>query len=172
MTEVWLRPNQRVLKLSMVPVVAIGILGAFMFTSGWQMFGGVAVTGAAFALGLLIRQFFLPRIALRGGMVLFYLRAGSPLEVPLHLLEAFFQGQGPTHLPGESPSATKVVNLVARLSRRETEFHERDVKPALGSWADGYVTIRGTWCEPIDTELIRRLNRRISELSDQSADSA
>jgi hypothetical protein len=42
------------------------------------------------------------------------------------------------------------------------------VKPALGAWCDSYVTIRGTWCEPLNGELIRRLNRRLREVTEQT----
>jgi hypothetical protein len=38
------------------------------------------------------------------------------------------------------------------------------VKPAFGNWSEGYVTVRGTWCEPLDSEVVRRLNRRLKEV--------
>ena len=60
----------------------------------------------------------------------------------------------------------QTVNLVARLSQRHTEWAQQEVKPALGSWCDGYVTIRGAWCEPLNGELIRKLNRRLKEIKD------
>jgi hypothetical protein len=41
------------------------------------------------------------------------------------------------------------------------------VKPSLGTWCGGYVTIRGTWCEPLQPDLIRRLNRRLKEVKTQ-----
>jgi hypothetical protein len=81
-------------------------------------------------------------------------------------VEAFFLGQGPAKLPG-SPNAQQTVNLVARLAQRETDWARREVKPALGNWCDGYITIRGTWCEPLDNELVRRLNRRLKEVTKQ-----
>jgi hypothetical protein len=56
------------------------------------------------------------------------------------------------------------VNLIARLSQRHTEWASQKVRPSLGRWCDGYVTIRGTWCEPLNSELIRRINRRLKEV--------
>jgi hypothetical protein len=80
------------------------------------------------------------------------------------LVEAFFVGQGPAELPGGMARSQETANLVARLAQRATEWAQRDVKPALGRWCEGYVTIRGTWCEPLNTELVRRLNRRLAEV--------
>jgi hypothetical protein len=99
--------------------------------------------------------------------VLFYLRSGPPIAVPLEVVEAFFAGQGPAHLPVVS-NQPRSVNLVARLSRRNPEWAQQPVKPALGNWVDGYVTIRGSWCEPLNGETIRRLNRRLKELKDDA----
>ena len=76
----------------------------------------------------ILRLILWPRVAYRDGCVLFYLRAGTPIAVPVHVVEAFFQGQGPAHLPGTSQDQTKSVNLIARLAQRETDWQERDVK--------------------------------------------
>jgi len=168
MTEVWLRTNRRVLLLATVPPVLFGALG-------WYFFAGETSTevrvvcgfwiGFALVLVLaLVREAFKPRMAYRNGEVLFRMQKGQPIAVPLHVVEAFFQGQGPAHLPGTSPQETKSINLIARLAQRETDWQERDVKPALGNWSDGYITIRGTWCETINEALIRRLNRRLGEV--------
>ena len=102
-------------------------------------------------------------IAFQNGQVLFYLRCGRPIAVPADVVESFFVGHSPSHLPGPM-KGSRSVNLIARLARRRTEWAQQAVKPALGQWTDGYVTIRGTWCEPLDTELIRRINRRLKEV--------
>ena len=164
MTEVWLRSNRRVLVMAMVPVAVTAAIGWAIYRSEasaiphWLGAGCLGLASLSF-LGL-SRQILQPRIAFRDGAVLFYLRAGGPIAVPVQIVEAFFQGEGSAHLPGEPHHQAKSVNLIARLSQRETDWHERDVKPALGRWAEGYVTVRGTWCEPITGEVIRRLNRR------------
>ena len=166
--EVLLQSNRRILLLAMVPVLVLAVVGWLIFRSdgsllpGWL---GAGCMGVALMLLLgLVRQMMQPRIAYRDGSVLFYLQAGGPIGVPLEVVEAFFQGQGPAHLPGASQDQTKSVNLIARLAQRETDWQQRDVKAALGNWKEGYITVRGTWCEPITPEVIRRLNQRLSDI--------
>ena len=67
-------------------------------------------------------------------------------------------------MPGGIHHRQETVNLVARLAQRQTQWAQVEVKPALGNWAEGYITIRGTWCEPLNPELVRRLNRRLKEV--------
>ena len=165
MTEVWLRTNRRVLLLAMVLPGLLGALGGYFLIGESETDVRIAcVVWIVFALLLVIllaREAFKPRISCRDGEVLFRLQKRQPIAVPVAVVEAFFQGQGPAHLPGETRHQAKSINLIARLSQRETDWQQRDVKPALGNWSDGYVTIRGTWCEPITEDLIRRLNRRL-----------
>jgi hypothetical protein len=52
--------------------------------------------------------------------------------------------------------------LRIRLAERATEWAQRDVKPALGAWCGGYITIHGTWCEPLDIDLVNQLNKRLA----------
>ena len=169
MTDVWLTSNRRVLFMAMLP---IGLLAGLSLATLAQDTGPVfrLLATVLFVLSLvllvgLVRQLYRPRIAYRDGQVLFFLRAGSPIAVPVNVVEAFFLGQGPAYLPVPSSSKSEAVNLVARLSQRAPEWSHQDVKPALGQWCDGYVTIRGTWCEPLTGEVIRRLNHRLGEVS-------
>jgi hypothetical protein len=168
MTEVWLQSNRRVLAMALVPagllvLVGVGLLVAVESTTlrlfAWALVGA----GALLTLGL-AGQFRQPRIAYRDGEVLFHLRAGTPIAVPAEVVEAFFLGQGPAYLPRVHGKHAETVNLVARLSQKAPEWGHMDVKPALGHWCEGYVTIRGTWCEPLTGEVIRRLNSRLREL--------
>ena len=173
MTEVWLRPNRRVLLMALIPAgvfagagYAITVIGG---TAAWRWLGWAQVgVGCALMLGL-IGQLRRPRIAYRDGEVLFYLRARAPMAIPVEVVEAFFLGQGPANLPTVGGQQPETVNLVARLSQKSPEWSHVEVKPALGRWCDGYVTIRGTWCEPLDGEVIRRLNRRLRELREARA---
>lgn len=174
MTEVWLHPNRRVLLLAMFPALALGVLGGLLVReTESSLIHILGMMGLAISLMMivgLVRQLASPRIAYRQGHVLFYLKSARPFEVPVKTVEAFFQGQGPAHLPSDKQYQTKSVNLVARLSQKFPDWQHREVKPALGSWDEGYVTIRGTWCEPITLEVIRRLNRRLKEVSTEAAD--
>jgi hypothetical protein len=169
MAEIWLRPNRRAIGFATVPPLLVGALGAWLAvgpgTGGWtQWVGGALFLVAIVTIAMLLVQLARPRIAYRDGHVLFYLRAGWPIAVPARTVEAFFLGQGPAGLPANIPQHAEAVNLVARLSQRETDWARRDVKPALGGWCNGYVTIRGTWCEPLNHELVRQLNRRLKEV--------
>jgi hypothetical protein len=170
MHETWLKPNRRALGFACAPPAIVGAIGLWMLLGAagdryvWRGFGVLLLLAAATLLAMLIRQLLRPRIAYRDGRVLFYLRPGPPLAVPAEIVEAFFLGQGPANLPGHAAEREETVNLVARLSQRATEWAHQVVKPALGNWCDGYVTIRGTWCEPLGGEIIRRLNRRLKEV--------
>jgi len=176
MTEIWLRSNRRVLILGLVPglVICGAAIGILLQTSvpTLRYLSTAALAGGAVLLGLVFRQLLRPRVAYSDGNVLFYLRANEPIAVPVHVVEAFFLGQGPAYLPGTVEDSQETVNLVARLSQKETEWQRLEVKPALGRWCEGYVTIRGTWCEPLTNEVIRRLNRRLSEVSREVAGQA
>lgn len=172
MTEAWLKSNRRVLAMALILAGALALVGLALLvmtqsTAPRIVAGVMFLVGAVSLIGL-ISQLLRPRIAYRNGEVLFYLRAGSPVAVPVEVVEAFFIGQGPAYLPLASDGGkAATVNLVARLSQKHPEWAHASVKPALGHWCEGYVTIRGTWCEPLDGEVIRRLNRRLRELRDE-----
>ena len=171
MYETWLRPNRRAIWFGCLPPLIMLAIGAWSIvratdqSPSWLRWAGAVM--AALGIGMivmLLRQLRRPRIAYRDGEVLFYLRSGSPIAAPVNVVEAFFLGQGPAVFTGEVRSKHETVNLVARLSQREAEWARREVKPALGNWCDGYVTVRGTWCEPLVPDLIRQLNRRLKEV--------
>ena len=172
MPETWLRPNRRALGLGTLPPLVLSGIGGWMVVGDESVAGGwwrwlgaaVALLSAGLVVALLV-QLRRPRVAYGDGRVLFYLQSGPPIAVPVSVVESFFLGRGPSLLPGQAGTTQKTVNLVARLSRREPQWAEREVKPALGQWCDHYVTMRGTWCEPLNEELVRRLNRRLKEVS-------
>jgi hypothetical protein len=176
MRETWLATNRSALWFGMLPLALVGLLALGFIVAGGRSDGGwlvwlgvamlVAAGGLLAAMWMQLRQ---PRVAYEDGKVLFHLRSGAPIAVPVELVEAFFLGQGPLMLPGPAKRGDATVNLVARISQRDPSYAEREVKPALGRWSESYVTIRGTWCEPLDGELIRRLNRRLREVSEERA---
>jgi hypothetical protein len=168
MKEVWLRSNRRILMMAMVPAGALEIVGlllvALATTALLHSLGGIlAALGIVLLIGL-SNQFRQSRITFQDGQVLFNLRAGDPVAVPSEIVEAFFLGQGPAHLPPVDGKEPETVNLIARLSQKAPEWAHVEVKPALGKWCESYVTIRGTWCEPLSGDVIRRLNRRLREI--------
>ncbi len=176
MHEVWLWPNRRAVLFGCAPPLMLAALGLWLAVGidgepgNWLRWLGAAMIVVGIAtVAALVRQILRPRIAYGGGHVFFHLRSGEPFAVPVQIVESFFVGQGSATLPGGVQNRRQTANLVARLSQRETDWARRDVKPALGKWCDGYVTINGTWCEPLDDVVLRRLNRRLHEVKQQAS---
>jgi len=169
--EVWLRPNRRILGVGIF-VLALALVGAvgLIATSNH-----VAVTAAGYTIGALIvllvffaiRTIMRPRLAYDDGCLLVYLGSAQPHRVPIELVECFFLGQGPSLLPapklaGQSESPESAT-IVVRLAESVVDWKHVEVKPTLGQWCDGYITIRGTWCEPINPDRMKKLNHRLVE---------
>lgn len=170
MTESWLAPNRRALALALLPASVLAAIGGGLAGGANGLLlrwlgAAVAAIGLTAVIGLL-SQLVRPRIGFRDNRVRFNLRAGAAVAVPVEVVEAFFLGQGPAHIPQLGGREPETVNLVARLSQKAPEWAKMDVKPALGHWCEGYVTIRGAWCEPLNNDVIRRLNRRLREAHD------
>jgi hypothetical protein len=70
-------------------------------------------------------------------------------------------------LPGEQHARTQTSTVVIKLSERHEEWEHVEVHPRLASWCDYYVTIRGTWCEPISVAVAGQLNARLAEVQAQ-----
>ncbi len=108
------------------------------------------------------------------GVVELYLRSGGPIRLPVEIVEGFLIGQAASLLPGKYRERYETTTFILRLSESATEWSHGTVKPALGRWCDGYITIRGTWCEPLSVDLARRLNQRLHdvqhELKERSID--
>ena len=170
MVETWLKANTRALVIGTIPPTLAALLGVVLATgmasaadnAWWRAGGGAVAVAATFMVALLLRQTTLPRLACDGEHLLVYLTWAAPFRVPLDVVEVFFQGQGPAML-GRKHKNAQVATIVVRLAERAEDWKKRHVKPALGTWCEGYITIRGTWCEPINVEVIHQLNRRLRE---------
>lgn len=171
--EVWLRTNTRALWFGMiVPSVMVGV-GSLLLVGlpgrepAWWM---RLVGGASLALGsvlivALTVQLRRPRLAYRDGHLEVTLRPGVPDRVPIEYVEGFLLGHAPSFLPGRRHERSEVASLVIRIAEAASDWQRRDVKPQLGAWCDGYVTIRGTWCEPLSLALVQRLNERLAQVT-------
>ena len=106
----------------------------------------------------------LPRLAYERGEMLVFLDSAQPTRVPIDIVECFFLGQGDSNLPKLAGREPETQNVVVRLAESAPDWKHRDVKPAFGHWCEGYITIRGAWCEPIHRDLMQRLNRRLAEI--------
>lgn len=174
MAEIWLKSNRRALAYGLLLPALVIAMGVVRVVSAdpvreqwWRTFGYALVALGVVGILLILRQMRQPRLAYEDRHLLVYLRAGSPFRVPIDIVEGFLLGQGAAMLPRhqEADAATVVV----RLADRAAEWSHQEVKPALGRWCDGYITVRGTWCEPLNVDLVSRLNARLAEVSQQPA---
>jgi len=161
--ETWLKSNQRALLFAMVfpfaAVVAGGLVGCW--SDAWLRVLGLLVAGLGLcAIGVLAVMLRRPVLALEGEHLLVFLSSGEPERVPIEFVEFFFRGEGPVSPDAEDDSAN-AANIVVRLAERAVDWKQRKIKSSLGQWCDGYITIRGMWCEPIDRPLLEELNRRL-----------
>lgn len=177
MADVWLRTNRRAILAIMVPVALVGLAGLTVALGALGMIESVWLRAAGWLLAVVTMIVVLilaielrrPRMAYDGSRLLLYLRKGPPVRVPIEVVEAFLLGQAPAFLPGRDTKTNETVTVVIRIAQRASEWSQREVEPALGSWCDGFITIRGTWCEPLTTELVQTLNTRLSDVSRQSS---
>ena len=175
MKQVWLRTNRRVWLLSAVLPAVISMLGVAAIADPWQVGWGLRAPGIALAalggvsllaMALLATQ---PRVAFENGKVLFYVRMGRATAIPVDVVECFLLGHGPVLLPGEQYAKTEATTVVVRLAERAEEWSHGEFHPVLAAWCDGYITLRGTWCEPLNVDVVTRLNRLLYEASQHRA---
>jgi hypothetical protein len=149
----------------LVPAVEIAVGCVAMSTNeGLRWAAAVVALILAYAVGLCVYLMFQPRLSYANEQLYVRLRPGPPIQVPIEAVECFFLGQGPTLLPrafGNREKVEETSTIVVRLAESADPWKHFDVKPALGLWCDGYITIRGTWCEPITKELLKRLNENL-----------
>jgi len=171
--EIWLRTNARALLFAMVLPAAVGLVGLVLLAGiptnqvpAWlRGVGAVLVAISLATIAALAWQLRKPRLAYRDGELLVWLRSGAPIRLPIDVVEGFLLGQAPSLLPGKRHRQTETATLVVRIADRAEAWHRQEVKPQLGKWCEGYITIRGTWCEPLSIGLVNRLNQRLAEVA-------
>jgi hypothetical protein len=164
MSEIWLQANRRpyVAPLAGVAATAVGCGVAAIVSShpfGWSIAAGVAAF-VTLALWLASRR---PRLAFDGRRLLLQVRAGSPVAVPIELVEGFLLGKGPSYLTGRDDYVTETSTLVVRIAERAEEFAKVETNVRLAAWCGHYCTLRGTWTEPLSVDVVNRLNQRLYE---------
>jgi hypothetical protein len=169
-SEIWVRTNRRALGAALAAAAgAACVLAALFACVGpalglgiWALFlGSLLVTVLGYVALSLLYQLSLPRLAYANGKLLVYLTSAEPQRVPIEIVELFFIGQGSSLVPTTSAQPSRSVTVVIRLAEAAKEWHARPVKPALGEWREGYIILRGTWCEPVTKELVKGLNERL-----------
>lgn len=164
MRETWLHSNTRPLRLAMVLAALFWLMGVGLFLTGWAATVGLVVCGpSTLACAALLVALRRPRLAYEAGQLLLYLRPGPPIRVPIDVVEGFLLGQGPTRLPGKQAGRLETATLVIKLAESAEAWNRIEVRPALASWCNHYVTVRGTWTEPLSVALVNRLNVRLDE---------
>ena len=171
--EVWLRTNTRALWLGTLLPALLASVGLALLVN-WpgreaslaaRVAGTVLLAiGGSLVVAILV-HLRRPRLAYQDGGLLVWLRSGAPIRVPIEVVECFWLGQAPSLLPGKRHERTETASLVVRIAESAAEWRHQDVKPQLGTWCEGYITIRGTWCEPLSIPLVKRLNERLAEVS-------
>jgi hypothetical protein len=172
MPEVWLRPNRRALLLGMImPALAVlagawGVAYAIVAQASiwWMIPGGLIALVGIYLIGALGFSLSLPRVAYEQGELLVYLGSQEPVRVPIDVVEVFFVGQGASNLPKVQGKEPETTNIIVRLAESAPEWKHRDVDPRFAHWCEGYITLRGAWCEPIGEGALRRLNKRLVEV--------
>jgi hypothetical protein len=173
--EAWLRTNRRALALGMaVPGLVLVAAGGGLTWSivtgqhpGWQLLLMLLAAIPLWMIGELLYALAHPRIGYHAGHLLVYLEPTRPTRVPIEIVECFFLGQGGSELPKLRGREPETKNVVIRLAESATDWKHRDVRPAFGHWCEGYITIRGAWCEPITERLLKHLNQRLVEVHRQ-----
>ena len=170
---VWLHTNRRAPLAGLIVAALVELCGTFVLMGGfffepawlWWMIGGVMSVAGTIAVVSLALVLARPRIAHADGHILFYLRHDGPIRVPLEVVEGFLLGQG--HAWGEHGAGPdwETSTLVVKLAEKFEDWARVEVEPALAAWCNHYVTIRGTWCEPLSVEVVGRLNARLAEVA-------
>ncbi len=173
MAEVWLRTNRRAILWGMVPPAALALAGGLLaapygrtapdlLLGGWGRILGIGLMVlAAVSLAALAWQLRQPRLAYADGHLAVFLRRG-PIRVPVEVIECFLLGQADSLLPSKGRKL-KTSTVLIRLCPQAADWVRGDVDPRLGQWRDSHFIVRGTWCEPLNVDVIRRLNARLAQ---------
>lgn len=163
--ECWLRPNRRALFIAGIPFALVMLLGIpvlFAITPLIRWLGLLLIGLGGVGLAATLWALLLPRVAYHDGRLLLYLRRAQPVSVPIEVVECFFLGQGPSGLASDAAGEQlESRNVVVRLAERATEWQHGQLDRKLGHWCDGYITINGSWCEPINADVVGALNHKL-----------
>jgi hypothetical protein len=173
--EIWLRGNQRMLGVGLlvaaILLLVCGVILYFFRDTITVTLVSVCAAGIIVMAALMLWVGRLPRIAYapHERLIELYLPGPMPYRVPLEIVECFFLGSGITQLPGQPARDVQTKNIVVRLAERAEDWHRRDLTLSIGKWCEGYITIRGLYCEPFDVETIKRLNTLIHQAQQTAA---
>lgn len=173
MAQVLLRSNRRFggFALIAVALAAIVLGGSLVWVStGWLRWMIAAALGCLAAVAWILWRFTMqPRVALDDNQLVLQLALlRKPFRVPLDVVEVFFIGQGA--VSGEEPGQPRgyqgavAANVIVRLAESAKEWQQHHaVNQRLAVWADGYITVRGLWCEDINQDVLQAMNHQLMQ---------
>jgi hypothetical protein len=163
MADSWLRTNRRFFGILTAVGLVLVVFGVGLLAVPSLLW--LTVAGVICGIGIVsasLRYVFRPVIAYEAGFLLLRLTFRQPpIRVPLAVVEGFLLGQGPSYLPGKQAARLDTSTLVLKLAERAEEWERHETNDKLASWCGHYVTIRGTWCEPLTLDLVNRLNQKL-----------
>lgn len=169
--EVWLKGNPRPMMIALITAAIFEGFGyaavALAISYNWGTMA-IAAGGIVAALATLLMigaviMLTIPRLARDGNELLVYLGSLTPERVPLSSVECFFLGQGPSMLPDLGGRESETTNVIVRLAESALDLKHRDVDAKYAHWCEGYITLRGAWCETITKDGMAALNRKLIE---------
>jgi len=166
-----LRNNSRA-AIALAVIASMPLYGGLCLVWCAGPHASLIITGLAWLLiisGAILTVYHLlwlktPRLAHTADELLVYARGLRPIRVPIDLVECFFLGHAPSLVVTAAGESVESRTVVVRLAERAREWHRRKVRRALGHWCDGYIVLRGTWCEPLDGDLLNRMNDELVHL--------
>lgn len=170
-SHLWLQNNRRIAAWSLVApglVFTAGLVAALLLPGGgyWTWLKVLAWLTAGVGLVLVavaVCQWVRPRIVRDGQRLLIDIGFPGRAAVPLEVVECFLLGQGPAFLPGSRWARAETVTVVIRLAEKAEAWRRGRIHPLIGSWCDGYIILRGTFCEPLSVEVVNRLNGLLAD---------
>ncbi len=165
----WLGPNVRAVPVALVaPALvistgaALAVVGQLWVSSAWLIGLGWGIVAWGVVSAMVLTYWLTrPRLAYQDAELLVNLRFGAPMRVPIEIVECFFLGRTKSRVTPSQKASPQTAALVVRLAESATAYHQAKVTRFLGTWEGGYITIFGTWCEPLGGELVGRLNEQL-----------
>ncbi len=169
MSEIWLRPNRRVLAIGFIYPALLAFIGSaccfaqmWYRESSWPTLVGLGLWApAGYLFAVTVYSLRLPRLELASGQLRVYLGRSRPEYIPIESVDCILAGQSNLSLRSKGIEDARTSTLILRLSDAVEARHGEDVRGRYGHRDREYVTLYGAWCEPIDERLIRRLNRQL-----------
>ena len=171
MTECWLKPNRRPTYVALAIGLLVVLISGVGITLAWRNGSTIGLLFASFGLTAggvccLTCWFALrrARVTYFDGSLFVHDGSQSPVSVPIDVVEVFFLGSGPAIHDEAGDSGPRTANVVIRIAESANQWHQGELAPAVGKWSEGYIVLRGTWCEPIGHDRLNELNRRLAEI--------